>query len=320
MSESRIHDFGRPLSAAELNAAQGAMFGPNVLYGMNLSASSDGIQLDIAPGAIITIDGVIIINDQYRAIEFTPTSSAALYTVISVHSYSSIQGGKGSVLELREIEDGDGNPIFGDSTHVSDGVVVGWINYPGGSVLLADSMIFEAFRGQVVSPFIGDSDSFLAHINDAIDILPPIEMSPGVYVTTEDSDVTVAHSLDAYGFPISVVTNGHGSLSKTATIVTYGRNTISKPKRVVIDVLTQHASTSVTVRINVDGTYTLVGTITGIISTQQTLRIPDSIFASGSPLRTDVKWALEIVVSIPSTKEVTIKRIYVGAESKPKEP
>lgn len=319
--EKRYHDFGRYVRAEDQNNVQNFMFQGGVLKGMSLSVSSDGLFIEIGPGEVITQNGVIVSNNQTRELEFTRTGDAKVYTLALVHTYSDVQGGRETTIELREMTSG-GLPIFGDSAIDSDGnvegVVLGWMNYPGGSVDPTDSMMFEAGKERILSPNLSPGLPYL-EMDSLIPIerRPPFTQGPGLYID-EDSNVSSSHSLEN-GLPLTEWTNASGIGDENVTLIlTPDRPAPYRPKAIIVD-LDSPDSTDVEVFTIVDGTETSLGTKTGSFSGKQTFRVDDDLFPH-SPQVSETSWGIKVVVTIPATETVGIRLIQAQAAPKPLEP
>ena len=323
MAERRLHDFGRFVRAQDQNSVQSYMFEGGVLDGMDLSASTDGILLVIAPGQAITQDGVIISNDDNREIEFTRTSDPKLYTISLVHAFDELQGGRGSTIELREVTSG-GLPVFSDTVVDSggevEGVVVGWINYPGGSVDLSDEMLFENIKLRKLVPLTG-----IARGNPEVDLYTPINLrppytdSPGLLVD-EGANVSKAQSVGADFLPLTIWTNGSGSGSRNLDLIcTPQKPSITRPKKVVVTTVAP-GTTSLGVYVIVGGVETLVGSVvSGPLSGTYTFRVPDSLFPE-SPQASGTSWGIRVRWSIAASQTVEVTQVLVDAGPKPLEP
>ncbi len=325
MSERRFTDFGRMLPAEDRNAAQAAVTHHGVLHGMALSASEDGVMLSVSPGASITQDGVIIENQDSREIEFPVSSVARVVTVCLVHVFNTITAGQGSNIELRDVTDEEGDPIFAtqvlDEDEEQEGLVIGWVNYPGGSVPLDDSMIFRAPTLRRINPWTDDTVEN-AYIDAVIpiDVSAPFISAPNVLVLPEDGDVVGTHDLGPAFFPRSTWVNNHGSTTKALDIVlTPVKPVIFRPKCVKITYATSHASSAVQVFVVKGGSQIYIGTVSGIVTGERTFRIPDSIFAV-APIEDDTRWAIMIRLTIPALQETALSRVQVDAGPVPTVP
>lgn len=320
MSEKRHHDFARFVLAEDQNFVQSRLFSPGVLEGCTLEVSADATLLEVGPGSVITPDGVIVSNDATRSLSFTPTADPAVYTLVVVHRFVVTQAGRGSTLELREVLDEDSNPEFATEVVNEDsgeleGTVLGWVNYPGGAVDLDATMVFEAPKLQVLNPFLPGEG------NTPLDYRAVYVNSPGIGVIPQDSDVDQVDSLDGTtNFPISTWTNNHAVTTKTITIVLVAdRGLRFRPKRVLVDLTATHASTSMDVVFNVEGTETTLDTLVGAFASEQAVRV-DDIIMSDEQAQDGADFGVKLVISIPPTQSVTLKRVRVEAGPVPVEP
>jgi hypothetical protein len=317
--EKRYHDFARFILAEDQNTVQSKFFSPGVLEGCALSVSDDATLLEISAGSAITPDGVVVVNDATRSLSFLPAADPAVFTLVLVHEFDLQQGGRSSILELREIMDG-GNPVFGtqvldEDDEEEEGTVLGWINYPGGAVDLDSTMIFEAPKIRVTTPFLP------AQGNVPLDYRALFMNSPGIAVIPQDSDVDQTNSLDGgTSFPISTWTNNHAATTKTLDMVLMAnREAHFRPKQILIDITATHALTSMEVRINVDGSETSLDTLVGAFSSEQEVRVDDSLMTDEQALE-GVSFGIRLIISIPPTQSITLKRVRVEAGPIPVEP
>lgn len=299
------------------------MLGAGVLAGMDLSVSTDGLLIVVASGQSITNDGVMISNDDSREIAFTRTADAKLYTISLVHVFDELQAGRGSTIDLREVTSG-GSPIFGNNVVNSDGdiegVVVGWINYPGSSVDPTDAMLFEVKKLKHTSLITdGTVADDTVGTNTPIDISSPYVNIPGILVETH-ADISVAHAIDGTTLlPLSTWTNASGGSSRDLDLViTPDKPTVHRPKSITVDVVAPGATT-MTVSTIVDGVLTAISTEAGPLSGKYTFRIVDTEFPE-SPMMAGTSWGIRVNFLISPTQTVALTRVSVDAGPKPLEP
>lgn len=315
MAEKRYHDFGRVIQAEDQNALQSFMFGAGVLTGNDLSISSDASRLEIAAGAVITGDGVVISNDNHREIALTPQADATIFTIVQYHDFDLQAGGRGSTYAMEEIEDG-GSPSFGVRSDLSsEGVVLGWCRYPGGSVAFSDSMLFAAPKLGAQTNLSGGSADPLSEQMNPLRRFAPYVTGDGVLLTL-DTDVSAAHAV-ASGVLRTTISNGHAAATRTANnlYLSPSRDALYRPKYVKLRGLsTSHVDVSLTVNIIVNGVTTALGTITGSVlsDSEQTLLIPDSVF-SGAPVATGDDWLVHITASLPALQNLSLEEVRAFA-------
>jgi hypothetical protein len=140
MSQKRYIDFGNPASAAAAKTIQRQLFAPQVLRadGAFLSAQAPD-QIVIQPHAVIFESGVILVEDEVRVVTVPTTNNSTHYTLYYEHFDDDQIGGVPATLRL----------VAGLSSTVANGVVLGWVVYPGASVALSNAMVYANSKGQV---------------------------------------------------------------------------------------------------------------------------------------------------------------------------
>lgn len=125
---------------------------PAILDGYNLTAPESD-QISVSPGVALTDSGVLIYEDEIRVIQFTPTVQPGNYTLYYRYVPSQNFGGNPASLEIE-------NGLIPE-TLFTNGVLLGWLKYPGGSVPLANSMFVSAKRIKIDSPPITQDGVYL---------------------------------------------------------------------------------------------------------------------------------------------------------------
>lgn len=138
--QRRYVNFGSPASAANIKAMTREMFAPQVLQ-MDLDVAAPD-QLIINPHSVVFESGLILQEDEVRALTIPTTGGALDYTVAYEHVDEDLIGGVAADLML----------LGGLQDAVANGVILGWVKYPGGSVPLDDTMVFTAPQGRVAGP------------------------------------------------------------------------------------------------------------------------------------------------------------------------
>ena len=139
MTQRRLFDFYADLTDEQFYTLHGALHQPGKLYGFMPTVSGTSIQ--VTAGGIITPEGVVIVDDAVQTLPpaATPVPGAAArrYTAVLQHINTEIVGGVAATWVLLDHP----TDFYTQDTVASDQTVVFWLNYPGGSVALADSMI-----------------------------------------------------------------------------------------------------------------------------------------------------------------------------------
>ncbi len=131
---------GDPVVASALQDIFKVLSAPGILSGMNLVAA-DVDQIGLLSGAALTDSGVFVFEDEERILNYTPTVSPANYTIFYSYVESQAFGGEAAVLTMQ--------PGLISPEVFSDGVLLGWFKYPGGSIPLNNSMFTSAARFQL---------------------------------------------------------------------------------------------------------------------------------------------------------------------------
>ena len=131
--QSRYYNYGSQYYAWDDNDARYAVTPDGVYRGFDLGVDI-AADLTIAAGYGCMPDGIVWKEDAITTIAFSPVAPATNYTVVALHTDSMIGGGVEVTYELQA----------GILTTVTDGVILGWIYYPGGSVNLALTHLVSA--------------------------------------------------------------------------------------------------------------------------------------------------------------------------------
>lgn len=137
MAQQRFFNFGTTATPDGLKAMMGALFDAQLLYGAELSASGSTVQ--IAPHAALLTSRVLLVETEAKDLTLPLTSAAKTYTIRYRHTDANVSGGTAALLDYEE-------GFLAAST--DDKTVLGWVYYPGGSVLLASSMLRRAAAGR----------------------------------------------------------------------------------------------------------------------------------------------------------------------------
>jgi len=314
MSETRYHDFGRFIQAEAQNSLQTRLFETGVLEGNVLSVSVDHSRIQIGSGSVITTDGVVIVNSATRTILLTPQGSATIFTVAQYHTFDVQAGGRGSTYELIELDDGFGNPIFGESGDLPNpGVVLGWIRYPGGSIDFESYMLHEAPKMRILNTSVTARIDPIEATMLSLETRAPLLDSPGCLLVL-DVNVTATHGLDGTERLLTTWTNNHGAVAHTTAIYLEPQGpAVYRPKYVLLRGLSlAHISTSATVSIVVDGVETLLTTIIGaiLVDGNQQILVPDNLFL-GSPEALGTEWQIRVTFSINPMSTVSLRGVAV---------
>lgn len=323
MSERRIADFGRFHQAEDINEANSYLWGPGVLTGNEMSVSTDGSEVEVAAGSVITNDGVIIINDGVRDFPVSPQSDPTIFTLVQYHTFSLSAGGNESSYGTVEYLDGS-DPKFGTYADVVDsdgninGVILGWIRYPGGNVDYESYMLHSPPPMQVTNPLVTVPNGEPAYT--PFNYLAPFTDAHGCFAVL-DADISVAHAIDANALAETTWTNDHAGTTETA-IVYLGmqQEAVYQPRMVDLrGVAVSDPTVSIEVAIVTSAGATVLGTLTGAVSANNNIAIPDSVFPGGAPADSGETAVLRITATLPPTESFTLQRASVYATPLPYE-
>lgn len=164
MSQERIWDFGVPFSAARARKITLALHNPGCYSGYDISVvGPDTIELS-SGGFLMTPDGVVITETSpIRLRQFPLPVAPTDFTITCRHTDN---GEIGGTLAIYRIELG----LFASGS-LSDGVVLGWINYPGAGVPFNESHITKAPCGTISGADIGPASGDLDGVWPDIDVV-----------------------------------------------------------------------------------------------------------------------------------------------------
>jgi len=137
--QTRLIDYGSNVLSSQIIAIQKATHVSGVLTPTPI-LSINGSNIQVNPYQIVTPDGVIITEDQTQLIPGPTsntnflTSAAENYTIIVRHVLAQTTGGSAALIEVVS------NLFAIDS--FTDATVLGWLVYPGGSVVLDSTMLY----------------------------------------------------------------------------------------------------------------------------------------------------------------------------------
>jgi hypothetical protein len=192
--QTQIISTGDPVTSVSLQQIFESLSEPGILIGNELVVVSAGI-VGVNPGTVLTDSGVFIIETEVKEVKqipFTLTVSPQTYTVYYQYVLSSNFGGNPATLNIQ-------NGLI-EAEGFENGVVLGWIMYPGGSVPLnADSMFISAPRFRLGQAEIQNSNSYLT-------VYPPFSVQP---TATQRIDLKWTQ-IGAAG-PLSTVTTEYNS-------------------------------------------------------------------------------------------------------------
>jgi hypothetical protein len=140
MSQKRFLNFGTTADAGKTKAIVQQLFGAQLLRGdVSFFSTVPPDQLVLQPHAVVFDSGLVLAEDEVVAVTIATSSASANYTIYYEHIDADQIGGAAATLRT----------VGGLQTSVSNGVVLGWVVYPGGAVPLDNTMVFSAVEAQV---------------------------------------------------------------------------------------------------------------------------------------------------------------------------
>jgi len=134
MSQRRINIFGDLIDTADMPEMISNIMSPGRLLGNDfIVAASD--YMNITAGSCLLPDGVLVIEDEIKSLVIPNSSLATDYTVIYQLEDTRTLGGSPAILRLLS-----GVKRQQDFT---DGTILGWIRYPGGSIPISPSFFIQ---------------------------------------------------------------------------------------------------------------------------------------------------------------------------------
>lgn len=133
MAQRRVVDYGSMADASDIKKIVEGLARSSVLIGNRFGVAGVN-KIRILPGTAVTNQGVMIIEDEVLELNVPTTTNAQQYTVLYDHSDIDISGGVPAELRLAN---GALRP------EDIDGVILGYINYPGGTIPLSSSMLIQ---------------------------------------------------------------------------------------------------------------------------------------------------------------------------------
>jgi hypothetical protein len=204
MSQQVIIAIGDPVVSESLQEIFSSLSTPGILSGMQLT-TTDPSTLAIEPGTALTDSGVFVIESQLITYPITLTVAPANYTVYYSYVNSNNFGGNPAVLTVQS----GLIPAVG----FVNGVVLGWIQYPGGSVgLNPQSMFTSAPRFQLMqnpAKLPNNFDKFFSPLSPR---WSQVSFAGGLTTTQEFFDPT-------YNGPITLVTNAGTQLASVTYVI-----------------------------------------------------------------------------------------------------
>jgi hypothetical protein len=149
MAQRRIQDYGTLVTASSLKSLSASFITSAVLEGNEFIVDAAN-RIRVNPGSAITHQGVIIIEDEPKYLNVTLGSSPQDYTVYYYHVDSMVSGGIPADLVI--------TPGL-LTAEVVEGVILGYVKYPGGAIPLSSSMFIQSkpVKIGVITPTVSNA-------------------------------------------------------------------------------------------------------------------------------------------------------------------
>lgn len=190
MVQTRYIVFGSLVETDDLPTVVANLFYPGRYVGTDFEVAGVDL-LRVTSGSVLLPDGVLIIEDEAKNLVLPLPSFAASYTIAYQLEDSSILGGSPAILRVLP------GLLRQDDFTNNDTTVIGWLQYPGGSVPLNESYFSQPAPLRVQPSTAAFYQSSLAPFPQAV--RPSAEI-PGSYgmVTTPVSDMGAVYAGNAF--------------------------------------------------------------------------------------------------------------------------
>lgn len=191
MTQKRFVNYGTTVEAAKFKGAIANLVAPQVLSGGLFTPNNSGAELRIAPISVVFPSGLIMEETEDKVLALVDgvspivQSSAKQYTVYYTHTDEDSIGG--SVAQLFLTSNPTGGNVFLQS--VTNGVIIGWIDYPGGAIPLDPTMFYYPPKTKLASPISKGFGSFVS---------APFP-SPGTGIAWTSNTTSVVHGVSGNG-------------------------------------------------------------------------------------------------------------------------
>jgi len=228
MSQKRIQDFGSPVVASSLKSLNKAFVTSALLDGNQFVVDGTD-RLRINPGSAVTKQGVIIIEDEAKFLTIPNTSVPVDYTIFYFHQDANISGGVPAELTLD-------SGLLTES--VIDGVILGYVRYPGGAVPLATEHFIQP-------PVLKIGDFEPTATNS--DWLVPIKSHGYLTTSTSGSVINITDTFDISGTkPEMYVKFRNNTVSTGGVVVTFPFKVRERPFAILQTIISTEINVLVT--------------------------------------------------------------------------
>jgi len=198
MSQRRINVFGDLIDTADLPEMIANIVAPGRLLGNEFVVAATDL-MQVTPGSCLLPDGVLVLEDETKNLVIPISSLPTDYTVVYQLEDTMTLGGSPAILRLLSGTKRQEN--------MTDGTILGWVRYPGGSIPLSPSFFVQPSPLRIQTR----PDTFSYVSNCPINILRATKTS--LSVSSTDVDFTLNTFYKAYetlanGSAVTLTTTG----------------------------------------------------------------------------------------------------------------
>lgn len=289
MAQRRYLEYGVAVDYKVVNLLHSCFHSSALLYGFDPVVANENTYT-LSDGASLNADGLVIIESSTNNIVVPITSAAKEYTLVVYHEDIEVIGGSEAYFTL----------VDGIVSSYTNGTIIGWIEYPGGSVNIDESMYTKA-------PVIKhDSLDIPRHDEEEKLIAPFTEM----VTTITNSNVVETFEQDSENKLTRLLTAGSGT-----QIIEFVINRVSREKELKHIDINLHTSTTTSIECEVndtDGNQVLLSTISGT-GVDQTISLDTS---AGTYVDNGVL-ALRLKFTIQNLQSVQLQSIVFSYRTLP---
>lgn len=289
---------GDPVTAAGIQKILIGLAVPAILDGMQLTAPAAD-QIAVAPGKALTDSGVMISEDEVKLLQFVQTVQPANYTVYYSYTPSQNFGGNPAVLTVA--------PGLIPSSSFQNGVLLGWIKYPGASVPLSSSMFVSAKRIKLDESPEQQSNVFTTRYAPFSFSLTRTAVSGPFPVFSETYDGSTFS-------PRTILQNTGGSLSNCTYILPFQISPFGLGKITISVAVSAQASLTVNIQ-KTDGT--VIAPIETNFYTNQPMDDFILSFDQANNFTPGEVCYIQFVMAIQPGNSVTFKALGTSADTEP---
>ena len=241
MSQKRIQDYGSPVVAQSLKSLSNSLVPAAILVGCAFSVESAS-RVRINSGSCVTNQGVIIIENEAKSLTIANTSSPADYTIFYAHVDANVSGGVAAALTL------DSGILTPETV---DGVILGYVRYPGGGIPLAQGHFVQSPPLQIGSVLL---------TRNAVPWLIPIRNAGYLVTAASGGVISITDTYDTSAtIPSVYVKIRNNSGTTGTTTLTFPYKVSERPLALLQLVLSTDVNASITPKfIDSQGTVSLL--------------------------------------------------------------